>query len=122
MGVYLLFNIAVSEPVESGIALTWERPTARQDGRPLAPSEIERTNIRYSIDGGELQWGGNTMEGEAEELMINITGEPGEYLFFASVVTKDGLISGESEPAFVNVPPPDYWPANTVTNLQGTLE
>ena len=119
---YLVFNIAVSEPVTNTVNLTWERPTARQDGRSLDVSEIVRTNIRYSIDGGPLQWGGNTMNGASEELMVEVTGEPGEYLFFASVVTTDGLSSVESEPAFVNIPAPDLWPPNTVTNLEGVLE
>jgi len=118
---YLLFNVAVSEPVETQINLTWDRPTTRLDGRPLAPSEINRTQIRYNIDGGTMQWGGSTTDGAAEELSIVVNGEPGQYLFFASVVTEDGLISGESEPASVDVPSPDLWPANTATNLEAFL-
>ena len=114
----LLFSIpALPDPIESTFNLTWKNPTTRQNGTPLPADQINRTNIRYRVDGGPWIWGGNTGSGTVEEFTLIVINEPGEYEFVANTVTTDDLVSPDSNIAINEVPPMPSFPPNQPAEL-----
>ena len=89
---------AVAAPATS--TLSWDAPTTRVDGTPLAPTEIQEFRVYYGIDIGPdpLAIGPEytAVSGEnAAEITIDLTPRPEPHVisFAITTVARDGLQS-----------------------------
>lgn len=78
--------------------LTWTLPTQRVDGRPLDPTEIDRTEIRMSADGGaNFSDPPVIVPPDAVQTFVADNLVAGDYVFRATVFDTDGRNSAPSD-------------------------
>ena len=103
LAAFLLVGLMVTLAVQAAPAtstLSWDAPTTRVDGTPLAPAQIEEFRVYHGIDIGEnpLAIGPEytAVSGEnAAEITIDLTPRPEPYVisFAITTVDRDGLQS-----------------------------
>lgn len=79
----LLMVAVIAYP--ANIALQWDIPTARVDGAPLSPSEIQGFRLYYVVEGVETVV---NLPGTATSHVVNDL-PPGTYEFRIATVTSD---------------------------------
>jgi len=85
------------------ITVTWERPTERQDGGPLALDEIYGYKIHYSLSSSEAnETTIETFDGSAESYDLTLN-ETGEYTFTITTIDTDLVESVSSASYTVTV-------------------
>lgn len=78
----------------SSVLLSWDRPTQREDGTPLAPDEIRGYVIEYDDQRVEVTGYSHTVEGLP----------PGRYSFRIATIDSDGRQGAFSEAVLVELP------------------
>ena len=107
LAAFLLVGLMVTLAVQAAPAtstLSWDAPTTRVDGTPLAPTEIQEFRVYYGVDigGNPLVVGPDYADftGEnAAEITLDLTprAEPYVISFAITTVDTDGLQSELSE-------------------------
>ena len=102
-------DAAAQEPQDYTVALTWTIPAQRENGSPLALSEIDRYEIYYFIEGTDEGAGqvitipamdNNNMPIDDHTLALTTTGQ---YIFSISSYDQDGVGSQVSQRISVNI-------------------
>jgi len=83
------------------IQLTWEAPTAREDGTALATDQIQNYRVYYTLD--NIDQTPIEIDGAATSHLIGDVAN-GNYVFQITTLS-DGLESVRSEPVSVSVEP-----------------
>lgn len=98
----ILYACGIFPPARAQVTndvLTWEAPTTRVDGSPLAPSEILQYRIDWSaVAGGPYSAGTATVPGTALTFTRS-NRTPGRACYVAVTIDTAGLISANSSEA-----------------------
>lgn len=92
LGVWVSIQVANAAPVSA--ELSWTAPTSREDGTPLAPSEIAEYRIYHAV-GGDIDPEGDptiVSSGNAEIVTIDLAPRAAPYSiqFAVTAVDTDG--------------------------------
>jgi len=101
----ILIAVVIALFATSALAetLTWTAPDTREDGKPLAPEEIE--SYLLNCGGPEITIPALTADGSYEIIRSDVLPGYGEHECTLSAVDTDGLTSKPSNTAAIN------WPA-----------
>lgn len=92
----LMASIVQGAPVNAD--LSWEAPTAREDGTPLQAGDLAEYRIYYAVDGAEEVGPIVVTSGQSETVTIDLSPRPQPYAvrFEATAVDTDGRESARS--------------------------
>ena len=105
LAAFLLVGLMVTLAVQAAPAnsdLSWEAPTTRVDGTPLAPAEIAEYRVFYTVDGqvtGENDFivVGPTATAETITLKLIPREQPYTVSFAITVIDTEGRSSPQSD-------------------------
>lgn len=100
------------------IHLTWDLPTTRVDGTPLAPTDIAQVTVLDQFSGNTSQLPGDATSFDTGD----VTGQTGDHTFSVVVIdTQAPPVSSSVAQVTVTVPAAALAAPSPVANLAGTL-
>lgn len=87
----------------ASVKLSWNTPTTRTNGAPLARADIAKYEIRFAQQGGQKKTGTKTAKANTNGYSLPLP-YPGYYLFTIRTVDTAGRIGPWSQGVFKNVP------------------
>lgn len=115
-----------AEAAEVSGTLSWEMPTERENGNPVAPGDIEAIKLYFSIPGSDVWTLGHTLFNGATEVdTITIDSDNG-VLWVVTAVDVDGVSSRQSNEVLLKPSSPLKAPvlqvqSVTFNNYGGTI-